>query len=242
MSCSLRAILLVAVALLGSPLAHAACDFDVYNALLAFYKSTHGEYWHNNSGWSDGDTYCCKWFGITCDATETRILSLRLSGNNLNSVDTLGPDGKPLPRACTNDVGRPPPPSEVCLLAPNLYGQPPNLLAHLQNLDLSNNSLTGDLGQCVSAWTELEYLNLGHNQFTGLACIQLPQPFPFSSACQLTPGQNVSFALPVTMRYLNLDAAFLCNIWINLNYDATALTLGHLNSYKTWKRYVTYRM
>jgi len=46
-------------------------------ALVAFYESTNGPDWSNNTGWLTSDTPC-SWYGVTC--TGEHVTELRLEG------------------------------------------------------------------------------------------------------------------------------------------------------------------
>jgi Leucine-rich repeat (LRR) protein len=63
------------------------------DALIALYGNTNGAGWTNRTNWrnADGTDFNtpgseCTWFGVTCDAGQTHVVGLALSGNNLSGT------------------------------------------------------------------------------------------------------------------------------------------------------------
>ena len=64
----------------------ATLDTAQHDALLAIYNATSGANWTNNEHWLETDVSECVWFGVTCDATNTQVVSIALAGNGLDGV------------------------------------------------------------------------------------------------------------------------------------------------------------
>jgi hypothetical protein len=71
------------IALLLCSSLQAALQTSELNALVDLYSSTNGNLWHNNANWLQGDPCENRWFGITCDDTDSVVLRLSLPQNNL---------------------------------------------------------------------------------------------------------------------------------------------------------------
>jgi hypothetical protein len=99
-------------------------------ALLTLYASTGGSSWSDASGWMDGYSDECSWFGVTsCTrknmgatiGTINMVTQIELPSNNLHGY-------------LSSDVG---------------------LLTHLESFDVGNNSLTGTLPATIGQWSLL---------------------------------------------------------------------------------------
>jgi hypothetical protein len=113
-------------------------------ALVALYNSTNGSGWTNKTGWvvpgSTGDNPC-GWFGVTCNVAGTRVVGLNLADNRFQGE------------------------------LPALIGN----LSALVSLDMTGGSnglytecwLAGQLPEELGSLTNLMYLNLGKNHFSG---------------------------------------------------------------------------
>src|SRR5690554_5353802 len=74
------------VALVGfttSVPAHADIPIAEWVALNWLYTHAGGSTWTNKTGWQGPRATACSWYGVTCDATETHVISIILSSNNL---------------------------------------------------------------------------------------------------------------------------------------------------------------
>ena len=78
--------LLTSSLLFGSASATFTCagsdNQTVCNALSAIYTATGGASW-SSGNWGGGTSYCTPWFGLTCDTTNSIIISMNLNTNNL---------------------------------------------------------------------------------------------------------------------------------------------------------------
>ena len=110
-------------------------------ALIAFYNSTNGDSWYNNSGWKTAPLYPDgfampgtegTWYGLT--ATSGTVTRIQLGSNHLTGT-----------------------------IPPELGG-----LSSLQFLELNANQLTGTIPPELGNLTNLQYLHLASNQLTGI--------------------------------------------------------------------------
>ncbi|XP_065830621.1 uncharacterized protein [Oscarella lobularis] len=185
---------------------------DDLEALVAFYKSTGGPTWTNNSGWTDAmeGSPCgvTNWYGVDCDASG-RVIGITLTRNNL-----VGPLPVELARATnlenivlfSNALSGSIPP-EIFQL-PNLtqflvdfnqfVGELPRVLVapRLQSLLLYTNHFSGEL-PAVWKTPALEQLNVDGNEFVG----NIPEGL--GSADNLTSlvlaHNNLSGAFPASL-------------------------------------------
>ena len=58
------------------------CESPDVRPLLSLYSLTDGPRWRNSSGWNSS-TSVCSWFGISCDESLMRVVSINLSNNSL---------------------------------------------------------------------------------------------------------------------------------------------------------------
>ena len=150
----LCSIVVVLVGLVGS--ASAQTDRD---ALIAFYNSTGGENWANNTNWNSEEDIST-WFGIT--AVGGRVTEISMRDNGLSG--TLPPE--------IGDL------SALTLLAlrdNSLTGSIPDEVGNLSamvRLDLRQNSLTGPIPSTLQQLSNLEVLFLRVNSLSG------PVPVP----------------------------------------------------------------
>ncbi len=120
-------------------------------ALVDLYKATNGENWTNNSEWLQGEVR--NWKGVVLDNTETQIVSISLTNNNLTG--SL-PDNWSL-----SDL------KWLNLSGNHIKETVPNFnLPNLQNLALSGNELEGEIPN-FSAMPKLKLLTLADNQLEG---------------------------------------------------------------------------
>ena len=151
-----KSVLLAALVLFWTSLAHAQIPAIQRDALIALYNSTNGAGWMNNSGWVTATVGTeCTWFGVTCNGDG--VISLHLENNKL--IGSIPPELGNLSSLWYLFMDR-----------NQLSGSiPPELgnLSLLSNLYLNNNQLSGsippELGNTNLAYT----LNLSSNQLIG---------------------------------------------------------------------------
>ncbi len=125
---------------------------DDYNAIVAFYHSTNGPKWLNNTGWLKGDpcTYPF-WFGLYC--INGRVLQINLVYNQLS-----GPLPSSLDGASALQVIR--------LYSNMITGEIPAglfTLKSLQVLDVNTNQITGALPSRVDLANLTDLVLYGNN-------------------------------------------------------------------------------
>lgn len=147
-------------------------------ALVAFYNSTSGANWSNNTGWLNTSTPC-SWYGVGCEAGHVTRLTLtfnNLSGGiaaelgNLTSLRDIDLYGNRLTGSIPAEVGNLAHLQRFRLGDNQLSSSiPPQLgnLATLQELNLYGNQLTGGIPPELGNLSNLEYLSLSNNQITG---------------------------------------------------------------------------
>jgi Leucine-rich repeat (LRR) protein len=115
-------------------------------ALVAFYNSTNGANWANNTNWLSSNPINT-WFGVTL--YNNRVINLKLRSNLLSGS---------IPSQIGNLTNLQ---SLVLNFNPQLSGSIPSQignLTNLQNLDLSYNQLTGSIPSQIGNLINLDYL------------------------------------------------------------------------------------
>ena len=132
---------------------NAQCTHPDHDALAAFYQSTSGQSWNNNSGWINGidNSNCnpCGWYGVLCDPND-RVISLDLRNNNLlgdlpfniDALDQL----QVLNLAGNNITGQ---------VRPEFAN-----MTELKNLTLANNNLEGCYDNTLSTLCNTVSVNM----------------------------------------------------------------------------------
>ncbi|MEI2688560.1 MAG: hypothetical protein V9H69_02155 [Anaerolineae bacterium] len=123
-------------------------------ALVAFYISTEGDNWINNTGWLQTSTPCT-WYGLTC--SEGHVTWLELYGNHLQG--TIPPDIGNLSQLWV-----------LGLSSNELNGPIPRELGKLVNLSflfLDNNQLSDSIPAELGNMSGLVFLKLQDNQLSG---------------------------------------------------------------------------
>ena len=124
-------------------------------ALVAFYHSTSGNQWANNSGWLKGDPCQDGWLGVYC-SEEGRVLELTLVYNLIGGwlpPEMTQMDALQVLRLYSNNIGGKIPPGMFSMRA-------------LQVFDINYNQLNGSLPDTISM-PSLTDLILYDNQLTG---------------------------------------------------------------------------
>jgi Leucine-rich repeat (LRR) protein len=135
-------------------------------ALLAFYNSTDGANWVDNTGWLQTDTPC-SWYGIMC--ADGHVTMLLIFSNQLTGT---------IPSALENLSNL----NTLCLWDNQLSGSIPPQLGNLSNLNalcLDLNKFSGDIPSELGNLTQLQMLSLSGNQLTG----NIPPVGKFDSTC-----------------------------------------------------------
>jgi Leucine-rich repeat (LRR) protein len=147
-------------------------------ALVAFYNSTGGPNWDNNSGWLSGPV--STWYGVTVEGD--RVTELDIGHNNLQDsipIDIGNLTGLKMLIIGYEDGLIGSLPAEIgnlqsliglgigsCLLTgsiPNTIGN----CAHLEFINLWENNLTGPIPSEIGNLENLIFLDLHDNQLTG---------------------------------------------------------------------------
>lgn len=77
------AIPAVGMVLFFLPSTQAAIPQPERDALIALFNNLGGIGWINRTGWLGLPESECNWYGVTCDAAQTSVTGLNLSGNGL---------------------------------------------------------------------------------------------------------------------------------------------------------------
>ena len=169
----LCSIVVVLVGLVGS--ASAQTDRD---ALIAFYNSTGGENWANNTNWNSEEDIST-WFGITAVGGRVTEISMRdngLSGTlppeigDLSALTLLALRDNSLTGSIPDEVGNLSAMVRLDLRENSLTGPIPSTLQQLSNLEvlfLRVNSLSGPVPGWLSGLSNLTILDLSQNALTG---------------------------------------------------------------------------
>ncbi|WP_372682051.1 LamG-like jellyroll fold domain-containing protein, partial [Desulfosarcina sp.] len=152
------------------------------DALLAFYTSTNGDGWLNNTGWNGPAGTECSWHGITCNGDGDRVVIIDLAnGNkltgtlppelgNLSNLENLDLWGNLLTGSIPPELGNLTNLRWLSLHTNQLTGTIPPQLGNLVNLDVMNlwvNQLTGSIPLELGGLTNIRQLALSSNQLTG---------------------------------------------------------------------------
>ena len=139
----------------------ACCEHPDYTALEAFYNSTTGDGWIDNSGWLADCDPCgissgSPWYGVVCNANN-RVTELRMTFNNLNG----------------------PIPDEIVSLeflyylqinAGNVIPEFPEILCNMPALEyigLARCNMNGTVPPCISKLPKLNAIYIYENNLSG---------------------------------------------------------------------------
>lgn len=123
-------------------------------ALVAFYNSTSGPNWNNNSNWLTGTV--STWYGVTVE--EDRVVQLDLDHNNLQG--TIPPQIGNLSNLKMLLIG----------YEDGMTGSIPEEIGNLQlliGLGIGNCSLSGAIPNTIGNCSYLEFVNLWENNLSG---------------------------------------------------------------------------
>ena len=138
-------------------------------ALVAFYNSTDGPNWTNNSGWLVEPLE--NWFGVSVENGRVTRLDLRISDEENNNINgTIPPEIGNLSKLTHLNL------SGAWDNPNNLIGSIPPDLGNLENLEFLNigfNKLTGEIPAELGNLNNLYYLNLQFNQLHGSLPVDL---------------------------------------------------------------------
>jgi hypothetical protein len=144
---------------LGKCTAAKECNYSKpeLTSVQDLYYNFGGNFWNNNSGWLDGGTHHCQWFGITCNE-DGLVANIRLRNNNLVSLRK-----EELFQVCSFKE------LKVLDLAGNQLDEPMirgslPTFPRLEHIDISDNLFTGHADMTFSSATS--YVNFSNNQFT----------------------------------------------------------------------------
>jgi len=152
--------------------------FSECDALVAFYYSTGGNHWKNNTGWLS--TYTpCDWFGVNCEGgnvTDLTLNSNQLSGTlpseleNLSYIRLLYLGNNNLLGGLPLELGNLTNLMELELWGNELNGSIPSTygnMSNLRSLALQSNHLSGSIPPELGNILNLIWLNLWGNELTG---------------------------------------------------------------------------
>jgi Leucine-rich repeat (LRR) protein len=156
-------------------------------ALQAFYTSTNGASWANNTGWNGVVGTECAWFGVTCSAGDANVTQINLSTNNLTGNLSSISAFTALTTFNVNNnnlTGNLPALSGLAALefvfarSNNFSGSIPALsgLSNLRALDVRGNNLTGAIPS-LTGLPIFQNLIVSNNALTGSIPILTGSPF-----------------------------------------------------------------
>ena len=217
------------------------------DALIAFYTSTNGSGWIDNSNWrKDGDTDFndpgteCTWKGVFCNPGDVTVVALFLSSNGLSgpipaeiedlaNLLTLDLQNNQVNGSIPAEIGNLGALDYIYLHQNQLSGSiPPSLgnLSNLLHLFLEVNQLTGPIPPALGGLSNLEQITLAFNQLSG------PIPVEFGTLGSLEVlrlhANQLTGPIPSQLGNLSsLDTLFLSG---NRLFGSIPSALGSLSS------------
>ncbi len=170
-----------------SPSPNLAVPSTERDALVAFYNSTNGDNWKNNTGWLADVGTECSWFGIMCINNHVYTITLpinQLKGNipkelaQLKELFHLQINNNELSGNIPAELGKLTHLNALIISFNKLTGKVPTELGNIKNLtvlNLSNNELTGEIPSELGQLERLTTLALSKNRLTGSIPIELSQ-------------------------------------------------------------------
>ncbi|MBS0583076.1 MAG: hypothetical protein JSS42_08240 [Proteobacteria bacterium] len=187
----------------------AAIPVEERAVLNALYAQTQGKNWINNSGWNGLQGSECTWYGVTCDASETHVLSVALPNNNLTGTlpDISGLEQLTNFSVRSNHIsGEIPDISNMkniwnFIVNDNrLTGSIPNLPKTNLAIDVSYNKLTGSIPSLSGLRLDSFYAN--HNGLTG----NIPDMSGLSALYEFDVSENMlTGSIPNLSGAMNLE-------------------------------------
>ena len=152
---------------------------DDRSALIAFYNSTRGDSWHDNTNWNSNEPLA-SWYGVSIDASG-RVQGLSLSENrlrgvipqeigNLTNLKWLYLNGNEIRSAIPEAITQLTNLEDLWLGENQLGGTIPDDIDNMSNLQflvLDNNDIAGRLPASLMSLSNLRYLNLERNDLSG---------------------------------------------------------------------------
>lgn len=206
-------------------------------ALVAFYQSTDGDNWVNNTGWLQTDTPC-SWWAVFCGGGHvTRLIpvynglkgSIPAEIGDFGSLEVLSLYSNELTGPIPAELGKLASLRALDLDNNQLSGSIPDGLGNLGNLVgfyLYSNQLTGPIPADLGALDNLEVLDLSYNQLTG------PIPAGLGGLAALTHLQLQSNQLTgaIPEELANLSDLESLALFSNQLSGSIPATLGQLGS------------
>jgi len=120
----------------------------VYDSLIELYKSTNGDNWKIATNWCEERGSECSWYGITCNRTNTNIVHINLSNNNLSGI---------LSDSSINNLTEV---NYLILMNNKLSGDIPDKIENLKKmtyLNLNYNQLSGNIPESIGNLSNLTF-------------------------------------------------------------------------------------
>lgn len=240
-SCSRVVLFLTGLMILIAFPAEATVPTSEREALISFYDSTGGQYWHYSYGWLGPVGTECSWDGVYCDPTGTTVIEIYLEENGLSGSlppeigDLSGlwfltlPDNYMLEGSIPPEIGNLANLERIYLPRCSLSGPlPPEIagLSSLEVVDLTANRLTGPIPAGLGSLPALRHLYLFGNRLDGRIPPELGN---LTTLEELSLGGNeLTGVVPPELG--NLAALEGLNLSYNQLSGAIPTALGNLQS------------
>lgn len=170
------------------------------NALIAFYNSTDGDKWYNNTNWCS-DVHLSEWEGV--EYSNGHVRSIMMLNNNVGG--TLPDELKDLTSLETLYLHN----NNVAGEIPSGIGEIPEL----RYLVLSDNNLTGNLPASLAGLDNLVSINLNGNRLSGkipdaIVSCDWWQKLGYDGIIQQQPGYQLTFPLYESTDY-SMDKTYV---------------------------------
>lgn len=139
---------------------------SVVTSLMLFFNATNGNYWTNNSGWTQpADVPVCLWFGVSCGLWAS--IEIKLPNNNLTGTLVEGKFAEL--NVTVFDVSGNRDAKGITGAIPPEYGKWKSIV----EFNVAENSMSGGLPETLQSWRRISRVRLAGNSFAG----QLPDVF-----------------------------------------------------------------